>query len=196
MPTQKEHEELSKNLLISGWPGIGKTFLIKQVTEILLQFDFRLEGFYTEEILRYGQRVGFKAIGFNHQQEVIAHRDYPGELRVSAYGINTDFVDEIVAASLERGLEIADLLIIDEIGPMELTSVRSRDAIHAALDSQLPVLGTIAIRSSDPFMLVVKERPDTKILVLDENNRKELYDETIFWATQILKLKKDQRNAT
>ena len=37
-----------KNILITGLPGVGKTTLIKKLTEALKDFD--PVGFYTEEI--------------------------------------------------------------------------------------------------------------------------------------------------
>ncbi len=47
---------IKKNLLITGLPGIGKTTLIKKLSEELKVLH--PAGFYTEEIREEGQRKG------------------------------------------------------------------------------------------------------------------------------------------
>ena len=51
----------SKNLLLTGVPGCGKTTVAKRLTELLA--GLRLAGFLTLELREHGQRVGFQAVG-------------------------------------------------------------------------------------------------------------------------------------
>ncbi len=51
---------VKKNLLVTGLPGVGKTTLIKKLSEALK--DFHPVGFYTEEIRERGERKGFELI--------------------------------------------------------------------------------------------------------------------------------------
>ena len=63
--------------------------------------------------------------------------------------------------------------MIDEIGPMEIRSAPFREAVVDALDSELPVLATIFLRSL-PFTDAIKSRPDVELIEVRPNNREEL----------------------
>ena len=65
------------------------------------------------------------------------------------------------------------LVVIDEIGPMEIRSVVFREAVNGALDSELPVLGTIFSRFL-PFTDTIKSRPDVVLIEIRPNNRDQL----------------------
>lgn len=52
-----------KNILITGMPGVGKTTLIKRLSEELK--DYHPVGFYTAEIREEGVRKGFELIGLD-----------------------------------------------------------------------------------------------------------------------------------
>ena len=56
-------EVLAKNLLLTGPPGCGKTTVIRRLVERLA--NRRVAGFYTHEIRKKGQRVGFEVRGLN-----------------------------------------------------------------------------------------------------------------------------------
>ena len=68
------------------------------------------------------------------------------------------------------------LVVVDEIGPMEIRSVFFREAVSDALDSELPVLATI-FAGSLPFTDAVKSRPDVRLIEIRLNNRERLVSE-------------------
>jgi len=55
------------------------------------------------------------------------------------------------------------LVVVDEIGKMESLSPRFAAAVRAALDSPVPVLGTIA-RSGGALIAEVRRRPDVTLV--------------------------------
>ena len=65
------------------------------------------------------------------------------------------------------------LVVIDEIGPMEIRSAIFRDAVNKALDSEVPVLATIFGRSL-PFTDAIKSRPDVTLIEVRPDNRERL----------------------
>jgi len=85
---------LSKNLLLTGPPGCGKTTVIRRVLEQL--HDRRLTDFYTQEIRRGDQRIGFEILGLSGKRGVLAHVDFPGRPRVGRHGVNLAEFEEIV----------------------------------------------------------------------------------------------------
>src|SRR5215467_14590534 len=76
----------TKNLLLTGLPGCGKTTVIRRLIDRLN--DLRLRGFYTQELREYGQRVGFEAVGLSGQRAVLAHVRSRSMLRVGRYGVD------------------------------------------------------------------------------------------------------------
>lgn len=68
----------------------------------------------------------------------------------------------------------SDLVIIDEVGPMELYSEAFRKAVLEALNSGKTVLGTIHYRASSPFIDAIRERGDVEIIEVTYGNRDNL----------------------
>jgi len=63
-----------------------------------------------------------------------------------------------------------DLLLMDELGRMELRAERFRAAVLSALDGDVPVLGVIK-PESNPFLDAVRAHPRTRVLEVTEENR-------------------------
>ncbi|RLF00094.1 MAG: NTPase, partial [Thermoprotei archaeon] len=75
-------------------------------------------------------------------------------------------------AAIRRAVEEADVVVIDEIGPMELYSEEFKAAVAEALDSPKPVVATIHVRASRyPFGRAVLSRGDCTLLRLTLDNR-------------------------
>jgi nucleoside-triphosphatase len=70
---------------------------------------------------------------------------------------------------LEEGL----VVVVDEIGPMEILSPRFRDAILRILDSQAAVVGAIVLRPH-PFADRVKAHPRVTVRTITASNRDDL----------------------
>lgn len=154
-------------LLLTGDPGCGKTTLIRRILE---NVRGQADGFYTEEIRVDGDRQGFKMITLDGQVGILAHAALAGPPRISKYGIDIASLEEIGVASIQRALQNRSLVIIDEIGPMEMFSDAFCQTVLDVLNSDLVVLGTI-VKRSRPFTDQIKARPDVKVIEVYPNNR-------------------------
>ncbi len=170
MKGSKTHN-IIKNILITGNPGVGKTTLIRS---IISKFNISAGGFYTAEVRdENGKRWGFKIISLNGQEDVLASVDIISQHRVGKYCVNVEAMESVGVPAVQNALNHNELVVIDEIGRMELTSKRFRDAVAQALDSSKPVLGTIAIKNTH-FAKKAREREDTKIIRLTRANFPEI----------------------
>lgn len=179
MKTPKEHIVI-KNILITGNPGVGKTTLIRKIVSNL---DAPAGGFYTLEVRdEDGKRWGFKIISLDGREAVLASVDTISNRRVSKYGVNVEAVDRIGVAALREALSRHKIVVIDEIGRMELVSNRFRDIALKAIESPKIVLGTIAMSDTN-FAKKIKDRKDTKIIRLTRENFNELetHVERLIW---------------
>ena len=162
-----------KNIFITGKPGCGKTTLIM---EILKELNLKAGGFYTQEIREKGIRKGFKIISLDGKEGILAHVSIKSPFRVSKYGVNIKDLEEIGVKSILEGIKENKIIIIDEIGKMELFSERFRKAVWDALESKNKVLGTIKM-TRDSFTDKIRKRKDTKIFYLKRENRKRIKNE-------------------
>jgi nucleoside-triphosphatase len=165
-----------KNILLTGKPGVGKTTLILRVLGSLT-LDAR--GFYTQEIRKGKLRVGFELVEIGADRRgVFSHTDFDKRYRVGRYGVNISMLEEIGVRAIEKAIEEKKLIVIDEIGKMELYSKRFREVVTLALNSSSPVLATITM-SSLPLVENIKQRKDISILEIRRDNREKLFREII-----------------
>jgi len=162
-----------RKVLLTGRPGYGKTTLIKRVVNKLA---LPASGFYTEEIRERGERVGFKIITLESKEAVFARVDFKTPERLGKYGLDLSALETIAVAALRAAMRARQLVVIDEIGPMEIRSAIFREAVNEALDSAAPILGTVTARSF-PFTDGIKKRPDVTMIEVRPNNREQLVSE-------------------
>jgi nucleoside-triphosphatase len=157
---------VKRHLLITAVPGAGKTTVIRRLAEFAAK---RAAGFYTEEIRVRGERRGFRLIGLEGTEAVIAHVDFPKTHRVGKYGVDVAAIDAAVDAALARRRG-AKVYLIDEIGKMECLSPRFLAAVRALLEGSLPLVATVAKRG-EGFIAEVKQRADSELWTLTRENR-------------------------
>lgn len=164
-----------KNILVTGNPGIGKTTLVQKIAD---EIQGKVGGFYTRERQERGRRTGFEIVTLSGKTGVLADVNLPGRYRVGKYGVNLKDLEDLAIPEIYETLEKGGLVIIDEIGKMELFSGEFKNAVLTALDSKEPVLATIA-KHHNPFTDKIKKRDDVKILNMTEANRDSLKSEIL-----------------
>jgi nucleoside-triphosphatase len=154
-------------ILLTGHPGVGKTTAIKR---ILAQLPHPAGGFYTEEIREGGARNGFKIVTLDGQAGVLAHVNIHSRNRVGRYGVDLAVVDSLAVDSIRRAMAANQIVIIDEIGPMEVFSSAFCQTVMEALHGSATVLGTI-VKRRHPFADQIKALPTVRVVELTIENR-------------------------
>ena len=155
------------NLIVTGRPGIGKTTVIERVAASL---GTRAGGFLTREVRRERRRTGFTIESLAGERRLLAVRDSAGGPRVGPYRVIVSNLDAVGTQAVERALATKEVVIVDEIGKMELISEAFRDIILQALDSARTVVATLGV-SKDPFSEAVRCRADSTLLEVSRDNR-------------------------
>ena len=166
---------MGKAILLTGLPGSGKTTLIRRVVADL---NTLAGGFYTQEIRGAGVRKGFEIVTLDGRRGILAHVDVRGRHRVGKYGVDLAALEVVGVAAIHAAIAAGSLVVIDEIGPMEILSEPFRRAVLAALESASPVLGTI-VRRSTPFTDAIKARPGVTIIEVRPDNRTTLLPQIV-----------------
>ena len=163
--------------LLTGSPGTGKTTVIRRA---IGESSVRAGGFYTEEIRSSGIRQGFRITTLDGKNATLAHVDSPGPHKVGKYGIDIDNLDKVGTDAIHRAIEESDLIVIDEIGKMELFSRRFKEAVLQAIGGDKKVLGTIMF-SPHPFADEIKRHPKVQVTRISRANRDNALQEVISW---------------
>jgi nucleoside-triphosphatase len=160
------------NLFITGRSGIGKTTLIKELAQDL---GAKAGGFYTEEMRKGKTRVGFRIKALDGKSGILASIYIDTKLRVGKYKVDLEDFERVALPSIENALKKDKIVLIDEIGPMELFSKNFKNIVLEALDSENPVIATIKLKGSK-FIDTIKSRKDILIYTLSFDNKREILE--------------------
>jgi len=182
-----------KNFLVTGRPGSGKSTIVAKTVQILIDQGVRVGGIVCPEIRdESGQRIGFKMKNIlSGEERLLAHVGHKAGPSVGKYGVIVENVDYMSETSILNSLEHVDVIVIDEIAPMETFSEKFKKAITTVLDSSKPLLAAIHMRSMTGFIGDIKKRPDVKIWVIKPENRERLPTEI---ASEILKVLRTEKS--
>ncbi len=159
---------------ITGMPSVGKTKTLIKIIEKLEETGYTVEGMITEEVIDNKKVVGVAVVDWQtKEKEIFSHLDFDFKTRVGDFGVNTDILDRIGVAAIEKAIydENVNIIIIDEIGKMEMLSERFCEVVIDALDSDKPILVTLHKKSRSPLLQDVRRRDDIRILEVTKVNR-------------------------
>ena len=163
--------------LFTGQPGCGKTSLIKRA---VARIKGSAGGFYTEEIRSGDTRQGFRLFTLDGRSAVLAHIYFQSPHRIGKYGVDIDSLDKIGVSAINEAVDSCDIVVIDEIGKMELLSAKFKQAVTEALKSGKKLLGTI-MQNPDPFADAIKAQPQVKLLTVTRGNHDKILEELRDW---------------
>jgi molybdopterin-guanine dinucleotide biosynthesis protein A len=137
-------------LLVVGEPGSGKTSWCREYVDRRRESGSSVGGILCPAIERQGQRIGSNVVDLLTGQEVPFARlsrrksftagEVVGDYTISRRGIS------FACAAIGRAVENkCDLVVIDEVGPLELSGRGLMPAVGLALASMADVL--IVVRS-------------------------------------------------
>ncbi len=161
----------NKNIFLTGKPGVGKTTIIK---EILDKLERSAGGIFTPELIEDGNRVGFRLVEVQGSDEgILASVNQKKGPQVSKYKVNLDDLDKF-SRKIEGAIEgDEEIIVIDEIGKMEMYSNKFKEVLKKAINSDKLLLATLH-RS-----LVIRYGNKGNMFKVTEDNRDELPSEIL-----------------
>ncbi|PXF61889.1 MAG: NTPase [Candidatus Methanogaster sp.] len=166
---------------ITGQPGVGKTTVCMAVVDRLGRST---GGMVCSDITEgagengdsRGRRVGFELLDLQTRVKgVLAHIRGDGP-RVGKYHVNMSDLDRIGVSAILSAVG-TDLIVIDEIAPMELMSQRFIRAVEEALASDRDMLVVLHQRSAHP--LAERIRAEFDLITVTKDNRDMIADEIV-----------------
>ncbi|HIH14090.1 MAG TPA: AAA family ATPase [Nanoarchaeota archaeon] len=162
------------NILITGPPASGKSTLLQEITN-----GKNISGIITTELRKDHERWGFVVADVKTERHTIMASTDIKPAVVGKYGVDVFAFEKIAVPAIEAGIKDENsIIIIDEIGNMELLSEKFKMIVEKALGTKR-VIGTISMKSRDEFVSKVKSRKDTKIYYLTPINRERVREEIL-----------------
>jgi nucleoside-triphosphatase len=174
-------------IVVTGDPGSGKTTLILKVARKIMSLGYSVGGCVTREIRSNGVRTGFEVLNLSDGSTgILASVNIESGPRVGKYRVNLLDLQGIGARAIEEALEKSELIVIDEVGPMELLSPEFKKELRKLLDGEKPVIAAVHKYAKDDIIKEMKEKADF-IFQVEKDNREKLADEIFMILEQILK---------
>ncbi len=162
-------ERTEPRILLEGRPGVGKTTVARRLIGLLRGAGIPVAGFTTEEIREGRRRVGFAVEDVRGRRGTMAHVDLPGPPTVGRYGVDLAAFEEIGVPALEEPPP-KGVVVLDELGKMELASGRFRKAVAEVFGRDVAVVATVHAHRH-PFTDELKQRPAVEVVRVTPKNR-------------------------
>ncbi|CAO1414075.1 unnamed protein product [Diamesa serratosioi] len=178
---------MSQFILITGMPGVGKTTIIKKLLNDLTTNNIQCKGFYTEEKRNPNNvRIGFNVTKTDGVEGTLARISFSSEIidppktgtkfQVSKYVVYVNEFENMCLKLVDCEEENA-IIIIDEVGKMELLSKEFESAIGNLLKSKknLRVIATIPLKFNHTSIKDMKKHKNSNLFNVTNVNRDNVY---------------------
>lgn len=157
-------------ILVTGRPGSGKTTAVLRTLDLLAERDRTTTGFVSEEVRGAdGRRLGFDLVPVGERagdRVPLARAGLDVPVRVGRYGVAV----EAVRGALALLDAAADVVVVDEIGPMELACPGFAGAVDRVLDAGRDLLATVHARRH-PYTDGLRARDGIEVLEVTRRTR-------------------------
>jgi nucleoside-triphosphatase len=162
-----------ERIAITGSPGVGKSTVLRNV---LKQLTCTYGGMTSADIRAKGERMGFEIRDIATGKEgILAHRQGIGP-RIGSYHVNLEDLNNIGVDAIRNAMN-SELIVIDEIAPMEFKSPEFVRAVEETLSSDRNMLVVLHQKSAHP--LAERIRREFEVYTVTLENRESLVSEIV-----------------
>jgi nucleoside-triphosphatase len=168
---------MTSKILITGPPRSGKTTLIKKLISHYAKSGYKIEGFITPEKLSKQKRIGFDLLNIKTNESIpLARvRNLKTKYKIGKYNVFIENLENFILSFGDMKNWKIDLVIIDEIGKMELFSNLFQDFIKKLFNSEILLIASIGQKLQHPLKIYIEMIPGVKIMKLNRLNHKEVF---------------------
>lgn len=160
MVSADQHDNELNIILLTGLPGVGKTTMVNRLAEHYVGRGLRVSGITTREVRASGVRIGFKITDLATGREGwLARKNSHRGPHVGSYQVVLDDLEMIgVSALANAATGSADIIIVDEVGPMEMTSHGFRNSLSKVLSGNQRTIATVRMGSNYPEIERIRDK--------------------------------------
>lgn len=174
-------------LFVTGDPGVGKSSVLLKIIQSLKADGYSVGGMLSREVRSGGKRVGFEVLDVSGcRKGWLARVDQNFGPRLGRYHVNLEDLDNVGVKAIINAVKELDIILVDEVGPMELYSEHFRKSVEMALRSRKLVIGSIHMKMKNNLLKEIWLRNDCKIFRVTVENRGSLHRKIIRKALEYL----------
>ncbi len=158
-------------IAVTGSPGIGKSTLVAKVATAT---GMRVGGVVARDKRYKDRRIGFELLDLATGGVGMLADETGSGPQLGKYRVHPEGLDGIGAHAVENALK-CELIVVDEVGPMELTSHRFVSSVEMAIASSRPML--VVLHEWSNHRLAKKIRSTFQVITVTRENREALVDE-------------------
>ena len=172
---------MKTKILITGPPRSGKSTLIVELIEYFSKRQINVFGFLTPEVREGNNRIGFDIVDIKtKQREKLARKgNFNAKYHVGKYCVFIEKFEKFISNFENVTLQQEDLIVIDEIGKMELFSKKFQEFIIKIFGSNISIIATIGLAIKHSIKDHLLNLPDVKIFNLNSQNFHSTYQKII-----------------
>jgi nucleoside-triphosphatase THEP1 len=173
---------LKKKILITGLPRSGKSTLISKLIQYYTdEKSYIIYGFLTPEVRKNKKRIGFNIVDIYSKKiyQLARVGDFKSKYRVGKYCVFIDKFNKYLEVLKNIELKAVDLIIIDEIGKMELFSKKFQTLIKRLFLSNISIIATIGLKLQHSLKNYLINLPSVKLLTLNRQNAQLIFEKVI-----------------
>jgi nucleoside-triphosphatase len=144
---------------------VGKTTLVRRLVEEVQARGGQVSGFTTSEVRERGERTGFLVEAIRGESAVLADVARNEGPRVGRYRVDVPGFERVALPALGRAAARGGLVVIDELGQMELFSQPFVRAVERIFEEDVPVVATVHARGH-PVTDALKRRSGVELLTV------------------------------
>ena len=159
------------SIILTGAPGVGKTTTVMDVAQKLKKRGIKVGGVISREVRTNNVRTGFEFIDHATNDRDVLASVTENDPRVGKYFVSLAGC-RFAADRLKNAIINSDVIVCDEIGPMELKSKEFIDAASNLLRTDRKVIVVIHQKLQHPLISEFREKSSSLININIGNREK------------------------
>ena len=139
---------------------------------MLKEEELRIGGMIDEPIEEDRRKTGFTVRNLlTGEKQVFASTDFESKVMVGKIGVDLSKLEEVGVKAIKDAIQECDIIVIDEVGKMEVESELFVETVKESLDADKPMIITLHKKSRNPLLQDIRRRDDVRILEVTPTNR-------------------------
>jgi nucleoside-triphosphatase len=168
---------MKTKILLTGPPRCGKSTLISKLINFCNESEIEIDGFLTPEVTEENKRIGFdiERITTTEKKRLARIGNFKTQHKLGRYHIFIEEFEVIITELVNLEFKDIKLIIVDEIGKMELFSEKFQTFIKLIFNSDVNIIATIGQNLRHPLKDHLLNLPDVLLYTLTRENWQSLY---------------------
>ena len=157
---------------ITGPVGSIKADALAKIMEMIRNQGKDVQGVLVGEVFEQNRLTGYTIFDIYSKKKVVfAEIGLVSRVKIDKIGVDTKLLEEILIPSLQRAREFADVIVIDEIGKLELTTKNVQKEINDTLNYTKPMIVTVHKKSRNPVLQEIRALEGVRVFDITPINR-------------------------